>query len=127
MDERVIGFAAGPNRSMPSHTSGSSEDPGGEGAMATTILGISAFYHDSAACLLRDGDIVAAAQEERFTRKRHDADFPHHAVAYCLKEAGIRAGELDYIGFYDKPFLKFERVLENYLGVAPRGWRSFIT
>lgn len=91
------------------------------------ILGISAYYHDSAACLVRDGEIVAAAQEERFTRKKHDADFPHHAVAYCLREGGLAVGDLDYVGFYDKPLLKFERLLENYLGVAPRGVRSFLT
>ena len=89
------------------------------------VLGISAFYHDSAACLLADGDIVAAAQEERFTRKKGDADFPHHAVAYCLKTAGITAGELAHVGFYDKPLIKFERILETYLGTAPRGLRSF--
>ena len=91
------------------------------------ILGISAFYHDAAACLLRDGEIVAAAQEERFTRRRHDPDFPSHAVEYCLQEGDIRASQLDYVGFYDKPLLKFERILENYLGVAPLGWRSFMT
>jgi carbamoyltransferase len=93
----------------------------------TTILGLSAFYHDSAACLLRDGEIVAAAQEERFTRKKHDSEFPKHAVEYCLREAGIGIGDVDYVGFYDKPLLKFERILENYLGVAPRGLRSFLT
>jgi len=92
-----------------------------------TILGISAYYHDSAACLVRDGEIVAAAQEERFTRKKHDAKFPHHAVAYCLREGGLRLEDLDYVGFYDKPLLKFERILENYAGVAPRGLRSFLT
>ena len=93
-----------------------------------TILGISAYYHDSAACLVRDGEIVAAAQEERFTRKKHDAGFPAHAVAYCLREARPRARTtLDYVGFYDKPLLKFERLLETYLGVAPRGLRSFLT
>jgi len=92
-----------------------------------SILGISAYYHDSAACLVRDGEIIAAAQEERFTRKKHDAGFPHHAVAYCLKEGGLRPDELDYVGFYDKPLLKFERILENYLGVAPKGLRSFLT
>lgn len=95
--------------------------------MATTILGISAFYHDSAACLVVDGEIVAAAQEERFTRKRHDPDFPRRAVDYCLRAGGLRAADLDYVGFYDKPLLKFERILENYLGVAPLGWRSFMT
>src|SRR6266850_5200557 len=92
-----------------------------------TILGISAYYHDSAACLVRDGEIVAAAQEERFTRKKHDAAFPEHAVAYCLAEGKLAAGELDYVGFYDKPLLKFERLLESYCGVAPRGIRSFLT
>jgi carbamoyltransferase len=92
-----------------------------------TILGISAYYHDSAACLVRDGEIVAAAQEERFTRKKHDANFPAHAVEYCLREGGLEAAALDYVGFYDKPLLKFERLLENYCGVAPRGLRSFLT
>src|SRR3989441_1539547 len=92
-----------------------------------TILGISAYSHDSAACLVRDGEIVAAAQEERFTRKKHDAGFPAHAVAYCLREGGLEAGQLDHVGFYDKPLLKFERLLENYIGVAPRGVRSFLT
>jgi carbamoyltransferase len=86
------------------------------------ILGISAYYHDSAACLVRDGELIAAAQEERFTRKKHDEEFPHHAVAYCLREGGLRMEDLDYVGFYDKPLLKFERILENYLGVAPRDW-----
>jgi carbamoyltransferase len=92
-----------------------------------TILGLSAYYHDSAACLVRDGEIVAAAQEERFTRKKHDAGFPRHAAAYCLAAAGLDVHGLDYVGFYDKPLLKFERLLENYLGVAPRGLRSFVT
>ncbi|HYU08064.1 MAG TPA: carbamoyltransferase [Gemmatimonadales bacterium] len=89
------------------------------------ILGISAFYHDSAACLLRDGAIVAAAQEERFTRKKGDAGFPRHAAQYCLETAGIGASDLAYVGFYDKPLLKFERILETYLGVAPRGFTQF--
>jgi carbamoyltransferase len=89
------------------------------------ILGISAFYHDSAACLLADGHIVAAAQEERFTRKKHDASFPHHAARYCLDAGGVGVEELDYVAFYDKPFLKFERLLETYLAFAPRGFRSF--
>ena len=93
----------------------------------TAILGISAFYHDSAAALVVDGQIVAAAQEERFTRKKHDADFPVRAVEYCLKEAGLRADQLDYVGFYDKPLLKFERLLETYLGYAPSGFKSFVT
>ena len=90
------------------------------------ILGLSAFYHDSAACLLRDGEIVAAAQEERFTRKKGDADFPANAVAYCLRARGISAGDLQAVGFYDKPLLKFERILETYLAVAPRGFTSFL-
>jgi carbamoyltransferase len=91
----------------------------------THILGISAFYHDSAAALVRDGEIVAAASEERFTRKKGDAGFPARSVAYCLAEAGIKAEQLDYVGFYDKPLLKFERILETYLGVAPSGFTSF--
>jgi carbamoyltransferase len=91
----------------------------------TAILGISAFYHDSAAALVVDGEIVAAAQEERFTRKKHDHDFPTHAVAYCLEAAGLRPEQLDYVGFYDKPLLKFERLLMTYLATAPRGYRSF--
>jgi carbamoyltransferase len=90
------------------------------------ILGISAFYHDSAACLVQDGEIIAAAQEERFTRKKHDFAFPRHAIAYCLEEAGITKDDLDYVAFYDKPFLKFERILETYLTYAPHGIGSFI-
>ena len=90
------------------------------------ILGISAFYHDSAACLVRDGRIIAAAQEERFTRKKHDHSFPTQAIAYCLREGGVASADLDYIAFYDKPFLKFERILETYLAHAPRGIRSFL-
>ncbi len=90
------------------------------------ILGISAFYHDSAACLLRDGQIVAAAQEERFTRKKGDADFPAHAIAYCLHQGGVTPENLTAVAFYDKPLLKFERILETYLGVVPRGIRSFL-
>src|SRR5688500_7023429 len=90
------------------------------------ILGISAFYHDSAACLLRDGEILAAAQEERFTRKKGDASFPHKAVSYCLETAGIGVNDLEYVGFYDKPLLKFERILETYLGIVPHGFRSFL-
>ncbi|MFL5065161.1 MAG: carbamoyltransferase [Xanthobacteraceae bacterium] len=89
------------------------------------ILGLSAFYHDSAAALVRDGEVVAAAQEERFSRKRHDSDFPAHAVDYCLAAGGITVRDLDHIVFYDKPFLKFERLLETYLAFAPRGFRSF--
>jgi carbamoyltransferase len=89
------------------------------------ILGVSAFYHDSAAALLVDGRIAAAAQEERFTRKKHDARFPQHAVAYCLAAGGVALRDVDYVAFYDKPFLKFERLLETYLAFAPRGFRSF--
>jgi carbamoyltransferase len=89
------------------------------------ILGISAFYHDSAACLLKDGEIIAAAQEERFTRKKHDAGFPHHAILYCLKEAGIEGRQIDNVVFYEKPFVKFERLLETYLAFAPKGFTSF--
>jgi carbamoyltransferase len=92
----------------------------------TYILGISAFYHDSAACLLRDGELVAAAQEERFSRLKGDAGFPRQAVDYCLREAGIAVRDLGYVGFYDKPLLKFERILETYLGLAPRGMTSFL-
>jgi carbamoyltransferase len=91
-----------------------------------TILGISAFYHDSAAALLRDGVIIAAAQEERFSRKKHDDRFPAHAVEYCLREGKITAAELDAVVFYDKPFTKFNRLLETYLHFAPRGFRSFV-
>ena len=91
-----------------------------------SILGISAFYHDSAAALVVDGRIVAAAQEERFTRKKHDPGFPIHAIEYCLAEAGLNPEDLDYVGFYDKPLLKFERLLETYLSYAPVGFRSFL-
>ncbi len=89
------------------------------------ILGISAFYHDSAAALIRDGEIIAAAQEERFSRKKHDSGFPYQAIEYCLAQEGVRLEQTDYIVFYDKPFLKFERLLETYLAFAPRGLRSF--
>ena len=92
----------------------------------TAILGISAFYHDSAAALVVDGDIVAAAQEERFTRVKHDFGFPSHAIKYCLGEAGITPAQLDAVIFYDKPFLKFERLMETYLAHAPFGLRSFM-
>ena len=92
----------------------------------TAILGISAFYHDSAAALVIDGEVVAAAQEERFTRKKHDYEFPAHAIRYCLDEAGLTPEQLDYVGFYDKPFLKFERLLETYLSYVPRGFQSFL-
>ncbi len=90
------------------------------------ILGISAFYHDSAACLVRDGEIIAAAQEERFTRKKYDASFPSYAVQYCLKEAGISINDVSYVAFYEKPFLKFERLLLTYLAYAPQGISSFL-
>ena len=89
------------------------------------ILGISAFYHDSAAALVQKGDIVAAAQEERFTRVRHDSAFPAQAVKYCLEAGGVTLKDIDHVVFYDKPFLKFERLLETYLALAPRGFRSF--
>jgi carbamoyltransferase len=91
----------------------------------TAILGISAFYHDSAAALVVDGEIIAAAQEERFTRIKHDARFPTNAASYCLQEAGLRAEQVDYVAFYDKPLLKFDRLLETYVAFAPRGFRSF--
>jgi len=90
------------------------------------ILGISAFYHDSAACLLKDGEIIAAAQEERFTRKKHDAQFPNYAIRYCLKEAKISADKINSVVFYEKPFIKFERLLETYLAFAPKGFLSFV-
>lgn len=90
------------------------------------ILGISCFYHDSAACVLRDGKIFAAAQEERFTRRKHDPRFPTHAIEYCLREAGVKASELNHVVFYDKPFLTFERLLLSYLTVAPKGLRSWL-
>lgn len=90
------------------------------------ILGISAFYHDSAACLIKNGEIIAAAQEERFTRKKHDASFPVNAVNFCIKFAGINIKDISYVSFYDKPFLKFERILETYLAYAPVGIKSFI-
>ena len=92
-----------------------------------SILGISAYYHDSAACLVQDGKIVAAAQEERFTRKKHDAGFPSHAVEFCLQQGGLKIDEIDYLVFYDKPLIKFERLLETYLSYAPQGLKSFLT
>jgi carbamoyltransferase len=94
--------------------------------MTTKILGISAYYHDSAAAIVRDGQIIAAAQEERFSRKKHDARFPKNAIQYCLKEAGIGLRDLDHVVFYDKPLVKFERLLETYLAYAPKGFRSFV-
>lgn len=95
--------------------------------MSLNILGISAYYHDSAACLLIDGEIFAAAQEERFTRIKHDSGFPINAIHYCLTEAKLSAGDIDHVVFYDKPFLKFERLLETYLAFAPKGFQSFVT
>ena len=92
-----------------------------------TILGLSAFYHDSAAALLIDGKIVAAAQEERFTRKKHTPDFPENAVKYCLEYSGCSIDELDAVVFYDKPLLKFERLLETYYAFAPKGLFQFLT
>ena len=94
--------------------------------MSTRILGISAYYHDAAACLVEDGRIVAAAQEERFTRRKHDASFPSRAVEYCLREAGIAAKDLALVGFYEKPLVKFDRLLETYAACAPRGWKSYL-
>lgn len=94
--------------------------------MGTLILGLSAYYHDSAAALVRDGEIVAAAQEERFTRKKHDPSFPAQAIAYCLQEARATLADVDYVVFYDKPLIKFERLLETYLAYAPKGFRSFL-
>src|SRR5271169_3396211 len=93
--------------------------------MTVTILGISSYYHDSAAAILKDGDIIAAAQLERFTRKKHDADFPSHAILYCLQETNLRLQDLSQIVFYEKPLLKFERLLETYLAYAPKGLMSF--
>jgi carbamoyltransferase len=89
------------------------------------IMGISAFYHDSAACLLKDGKIIAAVQEERFTRKKHDSSFPRHSIQFCIKEAGISPDQISNIVFYEKPFIKFERLIETYLGYVPRGFLSF--
>ena len=92
-----------------------------------TVLGISAFYHDSAAALVQDGKIIAAAQEERFSRKKHDSSYPFHSIEYVLKEASLNLNEIDYIAFYEKPFLKFERILETYLSFIPKGFRYFKT
>ena len=91
------------------------------------ILGLSAFYHDSACALVDNGRVIAAAQEERFTRNKHDSAFPQHAVNYCLEAAGIEFNDVDFVAFYDKPLLKFERLLETYLSFAPRGFKSFRT
>ena len=91
----------------------------------SSILGISAFYHDSAACILINGKIIAAAQEERFTRKKHDPNYPHNAIEFVLKYASLKLSEVDQIVFFEKPFLKFERLLETYVGFAPKGFVSF--
>ena len=90
-----------------------------------SILGISAFYHDSAACILKDGEIIAAAQEERFTRKKHDSSYPFNAINFVLDYANLKLSDVDYIIFYEKPFLKFERLLETYVAFAPKGFVSF--
>src|SRR5262245_34438630 len=92
---------------------------------STHILGVSAYYHDSAAALLTDGEIVAAAQEERFTRRKYDPGFPRNAISYCRSEGGITVGDIDYLVFYEQPWLKFERLLETYLAYAPVGFESF--
>src|SRR4030088_675827 len=102
------------------------ESSAAPGSKSVNILGISAFYHDSAACLVRDGQIIAAAQEERFTREKHDAAFPTNAGEYCLREGGIKVSDLDFVAFYEKPFLKFDRILHSYLAYAPSGLRSFL-
>ena len=91
-----------------------------------SILGISAFYHDSAACLLQDGKIIAAAQEERFTRKKHDSSFPKNALDFVLKFSKLKLSDIDYIVFFEKPFLKFERLLETYVAFAPKGFAQFV-
>ena len=91
------------------------------------ILGLSCYYHDSAAALLKNGEIVAAAQEERFSRKKHDSRFPKNAISYCIKSQGITFSEIKYVIYYEKPILTFERLLETYLGTAPRGGRSFVS
>ena len=91
----------------------------------TRILGISAFYHDSAAALVVDGEVVAAAQEERFTRVKHDARYPENAIAYCIAQSGGGLADIDFVVFYEKPFLKFERLIETYVAFAPRGFTSF--
>src|SRR5207253_3609752 len=110
------------SEAIPEHAAASQRGA----AVPTRILGVSAYYHDSAACLVSDGEIVAAAQEERFTRKKHDANFPTHAMRYCLREGNIHTADLDYIAFYDKPLVKFERLLETYVSFAPKGLRSFL-
>src|SRR5215212_4927383 len=94
--------------------------------MTTNIIGISAYYHDSAACLIKDGHVLAAAQEERFTRKKFDAGFPVQAVRYCLQQGGLSLRDLKYFVFYDKPLIKFERLIETYIAFAPQGVKSFL-
>ena len=93
----------------------------------SSILGISAFYHDSAACILIDGKIIAAAQEERFTRKKHDPSYPHNAIEFVLKFSNLKLNEVNHIVFFEKPFLKFERLIETYMAFAPLGFKSFCT
>lgn len=95
--------------------------------MTVNIIGISCFYHDSAAALVQDGKVTAAAQEERFTRKKHDPAFPSNAIRYCLEESGLSLADINHIVFYDKPLIKFERLLETYLSYAPQGLRSFFS
>jgi len=118
------GFTA--RAGMPMNRRETGREINGATMASTNILGISAFYHDSAACLVRDGKILAAAQEERFSRKKHDFRFPSGAIAYCLREGGLRAEDLDFVVFYDRPFTKFERIIETYLMYAPFGLRSLI-
>jgi carbamoyltransferase len=93
----------------------------------TSVLGISAFYHDSAAAIIVDGEIIAAAQEERFTRKKHDASYPKNAINYVLKESDIKLSQVDHVVYYEKPFLKFERLIETYVAFSPKGFKSFLT
>src|SRR5438132_1600621 len=99
--------------------------PAARPAKSTYVLGLSCFYHDSAAALLRDGEIIAAVQEERLSRKKHDSSFPNHAIRYVLREAGITTADLDAVGFYDKPLLKFERMLSTYVATFPKSFPSF--
>src|SRR5262249_37853092 len=110
------------NAGSPTNPQAADARPGRARTSMTAILGISAFYHDSAAALVVDGEIVAAAQEERFTRKKHDYNFPQNAIDYCLAQGGLKPEELDYVAFYDKPLTKFERLLETYLAFAPAGF-----
>ena len=115
-----------PRHSIPALPNGEARQADARRASVMNILGISAFYHDSAACLVRDGELIAAAQEERFSRKKHDYRFPRQAIEYCLAEGGIKPADLDHVAFYDKPLLKFERLLETYLAYAPIGFKSFL-